>query len=413
MVGLALWLSSARPPSRFLMPRVLSLTEPPPHTSSLHTVGMKDHYVTLLVGQPPQRQTLVVSIDSPYTSLPCADCTNCVTESPEFLYDYNASIRSYVHKCPQECFHSDFTCQGGSNQCHVVVEGSPSAAEANAKLGYRGYQVTDRAELDWSQWHLASDPIEPASHHPFPLSFICQRTLDEASPFSGILSMSSSPGSFLNQMFASGRIHQRVFSLCFAESSLGGQLTLGGHDPSSYNTPLVWAKNAASSPTIASLEHSSYAVNIRRIYLGLGGGDDPLRAAANGYMSMVPLDKKMADVDDSSNPSTPTGTAHPIVRYDFLDGRRGMVHLRTRQTESNLHSSIEEAFRCVFSVMTGGIEYSERGLEDIASDELSRLPTIFLQMEVRSRKRKFYSLRFLIVLTHLFPSRIVPTNVAS
>lgn len=389
------------------------------------------HFVTLLVGNPAQPQELAVSTTSDHTSFPCMGCTNCRTSSGlDELFDYRRSSSATLPSCPRCTFPSS-VCQDGSGdtQCHNVV------ASFNDGYGYRGFEVQDRVYLHSDDaGSIPLDRIDPqvTAQQGFPLDFMCQKEqLDATTTVQtrqnsdsqsregfGFLAMSAAPSSFINQLHKSGRVSRNMFALCFRDISTqetssattaantrlsAGQVTIGGHhEERTYDTPLVWALNSAPSQSL-----SGYTVNVRRIFLGVGiGNQDPLRTAARGTLSMLPIDEapNMAAVDQTMSTATSSsssstrqqrrqGAQDSPVSYEEVNGRVGAVVIDTNQAKTVLPSSLQSAFRTAFQVAAGR-DFNPNGLSTLTRDVVTYLPTVFLQLEVRLAEPHNHNSRF-------------------
>lgn len=315
--------------------------------------GYGTHYVSLNVGSNNQLMRLAVATGSDYTALPCQGCYTC--REPHFQFAAES-----LHQCPGECLFPESTCQDGGQGtgCHIVVQYSSSDDLSGA--GYRGVEVTDYV-------YSADTPAHLAAKEAFPLHFICQEdAIGDAIQADGYLGMSNAPLSYINQLHAAKKIEHNMFSLCFqdydsyqatAPGSSAGHVTFGHVDRNLLDSQLVWAANKASTESL-----SSYAVHVRRVYLGVGGSPNYLQSAAMGTMTMVPI-------------GTTTKNA-----YAGMNGESGAVLIQTNQPVSYLHESIEKAFKKEFREITG-MKYTVPAFK-MTEEQFQHLPTVFIQMEV-------------------------------
>lgn len=332
--------------------------------------GYGTHYVTILVGNPPQSLRLAVATGSAYTAFPCQGCDTC--REPHFHYS-----AENAHKCPSECLYKEATCQEDQDGCYVTV--TYAADNDLAGAGYKGFEVTDYVFVDIDGDVNVDVASEVRDFHPditkqegFPLHFICQeQALGGAELSDGYLGMSTAPLSFLNQLHDAGKINERMFSLCFQDyddyqpaGASAGHVTFGHVDRDLLDSPLVWAANTGSAEKL-----SSYAVHIRRVYLGIGGGPDFLKSACMGTMSIMLVD---GNSDDSKHDN--------LVDYRHMNGESGVVVIQTNQPTSYLHSSIEDAFKSAFYSITG-MQYAMPAFA-MTEKQFAKLPTVFIQLEV-------------------------------
>jgi hypothetical protein len=337
--------------------------------------GFGTHYVTAYIGNPAQAIRLVVSTGSDFTALPCIGHEGIESHVDE-PYNYTRSGGT-LHDCPH-CLFPLSQCQDGeSDQCTAKVPYDPFD---EFKGGYKGFEISTQIYVDTG--HVSVSPIDTtmdtvAKNFGFRLDFICQENVlgpDRTHSDAGILGMSSSPTSFIHQMYRAGKIDQRIFSLCFRDLKeyqpggvSTGQITLGGYDPSQFHTPLVWAKNTAN------VQHlSGYAVHIRRIFLGLGGGDVVLERASQGTMSILPVEMELVPMKSAEGSSS-------IFEHSGLNGENGVVLIQTNSPTTSLHKTVEEPFKKAFRSITG-IIYEDN--MKIDQDQFEMLPTILLQLEV-------------------------------
>lgn len=350
----------------FLLPPTLNVDQRQllNHISSHRGYGT--HYVTILLGSPPQSLRLAVATGSDYTAFPCQGCSSC--QDPQFHFSMEK-----VHQCPSDCLYRESKCQDGDDAvqggCHVTV--SISADDNVRAGGYKGIEVTDSAYIDMPLGFVESHP-DLARKEAFPLHFVCQeQAIGSAALSDGYLGMSTSPLSFVNQLKDADKINQRMFSLCFRDyddyetaGASAGHVTFGQVDRDLLDSPLVWARNTGNPDMV-----SNYAVHIRRVYLGIGGSPNFLKSAAMGTLSIKPLDGSSPTID-----SKWTG-------YSNMNGETGAVLIESNQPTSYFDSNIEDAFKAVFFSITG-MEYIVPAFP-MTEKQFAKLPTIFIQLEVR------------------------------
>lgn len=323
--------------------------------------GYGTHYVKIMVGSPPQMLRLAVATGSDYTSFPCQGCYTC--DEPHFQYTAGTE-----HQCPIDCLYPDSICQDGQGGCHLTITHAASAKDDPSGEGYKGFEVTDYAFVDTTAEVVNYHP-DIAKKEGFPLHFICQEEiLGNVALSDGFLGMSTSPLSFVNQLHKANKIGERIFSLCFRRwddyepiGESAGHMTLGHVDRDALDSPLVWAANKASRDSL-----SGYALHIREIHFGIGGKPDVLKSSATGKMSIMPMQKPQGGRD---------------VDYSMVNGTSGNVLIQTNQPTSYLDSSLEDAFTSTFRSMTG-LEYNTPHFK-MTPSEYAKLPTLFIQIEVR------------------------------
>ena len=342
--------------------------------------GFGTHYITLYVGNPAQAIHLALSTDSGLTVLPCVGSTG-VKHHTDKPYNYTHSGGD-LHMCPNQCVFPTSKCRvGTNNQCTLFVEVDPQ--NRNVIGGYKGVEISTHVYIDTGLDKLHGVDTHKstiASSHGFSLDFVCQTSVigDMTSRgASGILGMNTEPTSFLHQMYHARKIPQRMFSLCFRsfheyqpEGVSAGLVTLGGYDASHFDTPLVWAKNTAN------VQHrSNYAVHIRKMYLGVGGGNVALERASQGTMSILPIQMEIPPKE-----SVPRQGQSERVDYSAFHSENGVVQIQTNAPTTCLHKSAEAGFKQAFRSITG-MKYQDN--MNITPDQFEMLPTVLLQMEVR------------------------------
>ena len=341
--------------------------------------GFGTHYVTLYIGNPAQAIHLALSTESGLTVLPCVGTTS-VKHHIDKPYNYTHSGGD-LHMCPNQCVFPTSRCRVGTNKkCTLFVELDPH--NRNVIGGYKGVEISSNVYIDTGLDKLHTVDTRKSTvaiTHGFSLDFVCETSEigDMTSRgASGILGMNTEPTSFLHQMYHAGKIPQRIFSLCFRsfrefqpEGVSAGHVTLGGYDTSQFDTPLVWAKNTAN------VQHrSNYAVHIRRMYLGVGGGNVALERSSQGTMSMLPIEMEIAPTDSVEVQGLPAK-----VYYSGLNGENGVVLIQTNTPTTCLHKSVEAGFKQAFHSITG-MTYQDKMI--ITPDQFEMLPTVLLQMEV-------------------------------
>jgi hypothetical protein len=159
----------------------------------------------------------------------------------------------------------------------------------------------------------------------------------------GIMGVDNTPLSFWNQMYNSGVIPSKVFSLCFSHAdsvsrtgSSAGLMTLGGFDSRLHTSNIAYAQNMEQS--------GWFTVSIRAFYLH-----------DKATQTTVPLE------------------------MDMVDFNRGGVIVDSGTTDSYLSSIMKRPFRRAFKKLSG------RDFDDkmtlASQQELDALPTLLVQLQ--------------------------------
>mmetsp|Transcript_5884 Transcript_5884/g.9258 ORF Transcript_5884/g.9258 Transcript_5884/m.9258 type:complete len:1147 (+) Transcript_5884:123-3563(+) len=318
--------------------------------------GFGTHFVTISVGNPPQSFRLAVAPESDHTSLPCIGCSTC--HAPQ-LFQYSEVS---VNKCSNGCAYEAASCEAGSDAaCKVIVNYSDHIDAS----GYTGIEITDIADISNS---LSEAEQSHNSVLAFPLRFICQQeNFGSVHVADGILGMSSSSMSFVNQLYEADKIDRPIFSLCFRrfddypdDGSSAGHVTFGHVDRNALNSPLIWADNQVYPES-----HGNYAVHVRRIYMGKGvASNEMLTAFSMGTLSSMPIDG---------------GSSGEAADYSNMDGTFGVTPIQTNEVITYLHTGVEAAFKSAFKYLTEKDYVTP--FFDLTQEEYLRLPTIFIQVE--------------------------------
>ena len=310
------------------------------------------HYVTLYLGES-QSVVLQVDINTEYTTFPCSKCTNCGNNHVDKPFQEYSSSSAHVNQCSDHCAFKSSKCIEGAKECQIVVHRNGELGEEG---GYKGIEVEDSVALD------TSDGTSGKIGKKHTLTFICQREilgLTKSSRVDGVVGLANSPYSFVTQAYQQGVISQNLFSMCFSRgSNSAGSLTLGEVDRSQHSTPLVWALNTATTKSI-----STFALHVRRMFVGLGGGNEPLVRASQGTMALRPID----DQDDTN---------------DLLELEPGNAVLEPNQVETMIDKKFQKAFEGAFLNIVG-LPFVPAGIP-LKKEDYFRFPTIFIQFETDS-----------------------------
>ena len=168
--------------------------------------GYGTHYTFLYVGNPPQRQSVIIDTGSHITAFPCTGCKQCGSHTDPY-FDPQASKTAVPSKC-------------GSKKCEI----SQSYSEGSS---WKAYKVRDEV-------YLAGGTKED-NHHAkefiLNMTFGCQTYetgLFRTQLEEGIMGISNNAETIPHQLYKQQKATSKMFSLCYRQG--GGILTLGGVD---------------------------------------------------------------------------------------------------------------------------------------------------------------------------------------
>mmetsp|Transcript_5572 Transcript_5572/g.9206 ORF Transcript_5572/g.9206 Transcript_5572/m.9206 type:complete len:898 (-) Transcript_5572:47-2740(-) len=169
----------------------------------------------------------------------------------------------------------------------------------------------------------------------------------------GIMGMSAHEFTLTKQMYDQKKVDHNLFALCFrrelASSKKGvtaGVMTLGGIDSRLDASPMLFAKNVAST--------GWFTVYVKNIFIRAGGGQRATsRTEEHEHVLKIPLD--LASVNSGKGVIVDSGT-----------------------TDTYLHKKLAKSFASVWRTVTKK-DYSHGGFL-LSDDQLRRLPTILVQM---------------------------------
>lgn len=203
--------------------------------------GMSTHYTHLFVGTPPQRVSVIVDTGSHHAAWVCDSCYGCGNHadqpfSPGKSSSYEA-LAGVISQSYEEgsMWHADRARDVVSlGNVDGTVRGWDSA-DGGGLYGGETTPILDKADLP---------EVE--------LTFGCidhQTRLFVTQTANGIIGMSPSPESFIEQAYAEGVIDEKIFSLCFTPAdpksqsqSFAGFFVLGGSDTSQHVEPMEYIK---------------------------------------------------------------------------------------------------------------------------------------------------------------------------
>jgi Xylanase inhibitor N-terminal len=291
------------------------------------------HHIVLWIGQPPQKQTLIVDTGSRLTATACAPCKDCgskkdIQHHVNPLFDPQESSTFFIHSC-QEC-HWTNTSKCNKRQCEInqkYTEGSSWTAVEVNDFVFVGDNTTES--------------VQDFIMHTVPFTFGCQSSVQglfRKQYANGILGLERSPFSLVHRMYYEQVIPFNAFSLC--HTSTAGLLGFGGpfwsrHSEQMKFTPLV------------AVEGGWYSVHVVSLYLG----DHCI-----------------------------TCKAKPDQRWDpvqsFHDGRGTILDSGT--TDTYLPGDLSDVFEKAWQELTG-VRFAEQ-THGYTFDEFTNLPWIYIHL---------------------------------
>jgi hypothetical protein len=302
------------------------------------------------VGSPtPQRKTVIVDTGSHYTAFPCAGCQNCgAPHHTDPYYDPRLSETFRALQC-DDC-RDGVLCSNG--QCHFsqsYTEGSSwEAVQVTDRFYCGGSDILDSVEPDYQRY--AVDDFMFGCQQSMTGLFITQLA-------DGIMGMSAHPATIVKQLYDKRIIEHNLFAMCFRRelgtSKRGvtaGSMTLGGFSTALDTTPMIYAKNMASS--------GWFTVYVKNIYVRSGGGQS----------------------------ATSRGDQRTIrVRIDagLLNSGKGVI-VDSGTTDTYLNQAVAREFNRAWKRATGKA-YTHAPIR-LTPEELRSLPTILVQCHAYTHK---------------------------
>ena len=274
------------------------------------------------------------------------ECAKCGQLSSN-VYNSSASSKFGVLKCSQ-CSQGS-SCDGG--RCI-------RKAQTQDLSSWSGYEVSDYGFHGGGADPATLIGTDAAVSFGFLFQFVCQqqaRGYFETSVKNGILGMSPAPTSFINQMYAAGKLIKPRFSLCFNDRSVRGNtdsntgvVTFGGYEAAFIDTEMVYAKKLMDFD-----KEYSYRVNITKLHIRVGGGTT-VRAKAGQAIIEIPPGRAV-------NTEAVLDSSVPFLTFD-------------KRWESRFMQAWKEATGSPFSY----------GRIELTLSELEQMPTLLIELEVRT-----------------------------
>lgn len=302
--------------------------------------GLGTHYVDLWIGNPPQRQTVIIDTGSGVTAVPCSGCADCGSgyHADHFFMEEDSTTFKEVtcDRCHSRC--NDGVCQLSVH----YQEGS----------GWNAREVTDDIYIGGPHEVPLDHPPEDA----FTLTFGCQNEITglfKTQLADGIMGMDFGSLSFWKQAYNQSKIPCQAFSLCFSHRIIvnkedglsAGVMTLGGNNPALHtNTNMVFANFVVSS--------NFYRVQMKKVYLRTKGGQSVEATGSDFEITQLDIDQTQ------------------------LMGQFVIVDSGT--TSTYLSGSIATPFKAAWKEVTG-LDWNSNREFSLTVEQLNDLPTILIQ----------------------------------
>lgn len=258
-------------------------------------------------------------------------------------------------RCASASDSSD-ACDETRTSCITTGENRLDTSSVWKAYESRDYVYVGGAEAELKGMGVI-DPTgtDAAERFGFPLVFGCQTEATgwyASQVHDGIAGFSSAKTSFVNQMVFQDKLKYSRFTMCFQKGTTGGMITLGGFNPKTLDSPMVYVQNEESEGKTA------FKVFVRNIYLRKGGG----QSIADGDDKLSNVVKLNFDANafNAGNGGTIVDSGLPLLVFD---------------------QSIQETFLTEWKKMVGA-EFSF-GKLILTEDDVLKLPTLILQIKVR------------------------------
>jgi hypothetical protein len=330
--------------------------------------GYGAYYVDLYLGSPPQRQTVLVDTGSENIAIPCLGCQDCGNGHTDRPFDpsFSASFRKLnCSDCLRgKCSINGDTCEVGSS----YVEGSSWSGFEVQDYVYAGGHHDQALDIyqdvnDNDDTFSGTDP-KNAAKYLFPLKFTCMEKNEgefKKQKADGIMGLNMKSASFWMQMWNTGTLVKKQFSICLRRypfSSLlkqdrpVGIMTLGGTDARLNKSPMVFMDMAHHHRG----RDGFYHVHISKIYLSPEGGQ-----RLGGSEPDINFTNAILLEDDKS-----------------IMNKQGVV-IDSGTTDTILAKDLKPAFDRAWQAITG-TSFPDQYI-DIPANQLKTWPTVIFQFK--------------------------------
>ena len=268
-------------------------------------------------------------------------------------------------RCASGSQSSD-ACDAKREHCVVTATNRLDSTSSWTAYESRDYIYVGGAEEELG----GMDPYgsDVAERFGFPLVFGCQTEAKgwySSQVHDGIAGLSSARTSFVNQMVFQDKLKYPRFTMCFEKGTTDGIVTLGGFNPRTLDSPMVYVQNIETEGS------TGFKVFVRNVYLRKGGGQSVTSDGDGISSKLVKLDFN-ADQFNAGNQGTIIDSGLPLLVMD---------------------EGIQESFLAEWKQITGS-DFSFGKMRLTESDILS-LPTLIFQIKVRvvyhCRSQRFFT----------------------
>jgi hypothetical protein len=255
-------------------------------------------------------------------------------------------------RCATGTASSD-ACDDKREQCVVSAVNRLDSSSSWTAYESRDYIYVGGADEELGGMEPVGSDV--AERYGFPLVFGCQTEATgwySTQVHDGIAGLSSAKTSFVNQMVFQDKLQYPRFTLCFVKGTTDGLVTLGGFNPKTLDTPMVYVQNVETEGS------TGFKVFVRNVYLRKGGGQSIISDGDEIASKLVKLNFD-AEQFNSFNKGTVIDSGLPLLVLD---------------------ESIQESFLTEWKRVTGS-EFSFGKMRLTEADILS-LPTLVFQIKV-------------------------------
>jgi hypothetical protein len=289
--------------------------------------GYGSHFAYLYIGEPPQRQAVILDTASAWTAFPCTGCKDC----GEHVDDYFVPKKSKTF--------SELTCNQ-SQKC--LIQNAYSTSQWGA------YGVRDRAFLAGND----IDDVTNAKDYTFNLTFGCMTETNEdmkEQAADGVLGLAITANTLAFQYAKEARVEE-IFSLCLRLG--GGILTLGG-----VNSEVQYPGHTISWTTLSNKSNplGFWRVKVEKMAFETHGED-----------------KKFINI----------GTEKDMVAFDI--GKGTIIDSATSQ--SYFPKSFLAALGKAFEEATGGVKLKTTKLTE---EQVKLIPTLLVFFKDAKTQKSF------------------------